>query len=178
VISRRQLFYSGAALSGASLFAPLWPTRLLAAPSVSAQQDVETFQQLSLFLTERHSLDAVLSLRILAQCSAAESDFPEQIRSLWQTVQQQGFASVSQFSLSPLYQDAKPTQALVQKIVSAWYLGYTGTPVGLRAVDDTRLVSFTGALAYSPTLDATVIPTYSRGHTNYWSQPPNTLATD
>lgn len=178
MISRRQLFYSGAALSGASLFAPLWSSRLLAAEGVTAQQDVATFEQLSLFLTERQGLDPELSLRILAQCSTAEPNFPEQIRSLWHSVQQQGFASVSQFSASPLYQDAKPTQALVQKIVSAWYLGYTGTPVGLRAVDDTRLVSFTGALAYSPTLDATVIPTYSRGQTNYWSQPPNTLATD
>ncbi|MCU1719538.1 sorbitol dehydrogenase family protein [Pseudomonas sp. 5P_3.1_Bac2] len=178
VISRRQLFYSGAALTGAGLFAPLWPGRLLAAEGLSAQQDVATFQQFSLFLTERENLDPELSLRILAQCTEADPGFPEQVRSLWHSVQQQGLSSVSQFSASPLYQDDKRTQTVVQKIVSAWYLGYTGTPVSLRAVDDTRLVSFTGALAYSPTLDATVIPTYSRGQTNYWSRPPNSLASD
>jgi len=39
-------------------------------------------------------------------------------------------------------------------------------------------VTFTGALAYEPTADATVIPTYSRGKTNYWVNPPATLAND
>jgi hypothetical protein len=71
-----------------------------------------------------------------------------------------------------------PTGDTVKKIISAWYLGYTGTPVSLRASDNTRFVSYTDAFAYAPTLDATVIPTYSRGKTNYWVRPPITLNSD
>ena len=58
-------------------------------------------------------------------------------------------------------------------IVSAWYLGYTGTPISLRAEDDTGFVTFTKALMYEPTMDATVRPTYARAGINYWVEPPD-----
>ena len=57
--------------------------------------------------------------------------------------------NVGQLSGSPFYADPV-IKDTTQKIVSAWYLGYTGTPVSLRATDGTRLVTFTGALAYAP----------------------------
>ena len=69
----------------------------------------------------------------------------------------------------------KPNPALRETaatIVSAWYLGYTGTPIPLRAEDDTGFVTFTGALMYEPTMDATVRPSYARAGLNYWVEPP------
>jgi hypothetical protein len=58
-------------------------------------------------------------------------------------------------------------------IVSAWYLGFTGTPISLRAEDDTGFVTFTEARMYAPTMDATVHPSYARGGLNYWVEPPD-----
>lgn len=178
MITRRKLLYSGAALTGAGLFAPLWAGSVLAQEvSSAATDDIESLRQLSLFLLERPSVDAALSLRILAQCTQNDPAFPEQMKALWGKVGQHHLRSVSQLSASPFYRDPV-VKDTAQKIVSAWYLGYTGTPVSLRATDGTRLVTFTGALAYAPTADATVIPTYSRGKTNYWVNPPATLAND
>lgn len=176
MITRRKLLYSGAALTGAGLFAPLWATTALAQEvSSAASDDIESFRQLSMFLLERQTLDATLSLRILAQCTQNDPQFPDKMKAL--RTKTNPLRSVSQLSGSPFYRDPVMKDT-VQKIVSAWYLGYTGTPVSLRATDGTRLVTFTGALAYEPTLDATVIPTYSRGKTNYWVNPPATLAND
>jgi hypothetical protein len=61
-------------------------------------------------------------------------------------------------------------------VVSAWYLGYTGTPIPLRAEDDTGFVTFTEALMYEPTMDATVHPSYARAGLNYWVEPPDFVA--
>ncbi|WP_256666150.1 MULTISPECIES: sorbitol dehydrogenase family protein [unclassified Pseudomonas] len=178
MITRRKLLYSGAALTGAGLFAPLWASSALAQDvNSAASDDIESLRQLSMFLLERQTLDATLSLRILAQCTQSDPQFPDKMKALWSKVGQHHLRSVSQLSGSPFYRDSVMKDT-VQKIVSAWYLGYTGTPVSLRATDGTRLVTFTGALAYEPTTDATVIPTYSRGKTNYWVNPPATLAND
>lgn len=178
MISRRKLLYAGAAVVGVALGSPLWVGSVLAQEvSAAANSDVEQFYQLSLFLTERQALDRNVSLRVLAMCTQEDSLFPEKMKALWGKIQQQPLANVGLLQQSPFYQD-EVLKATVQKIVSAWYLGYIGTPVSQRAVDDTRLITYTGALMYEPTRDATVIPSYSRGHTNYWVDPPATLAND
>ena len=178
MISRRKLLSSGAALTGAGLLSSSWAGSVLAQGiNNAATNDVELLHQLSLFLTERDALDPSLTLRVLARCTEADPLFPEKVRGLWGSIRQQGLSRVAMLNTSPVYQNPQYKDT-VQKIVRAWYLGYTGTPVSMRAVDDTRLVTFTGALAYTPTLDATVIPTYSRGHTNYWVDPPSTVAND
>lgn len=178
MISRRKLLFSGAAITGAGLLSSTWAGSALAQQvHNAASNDVEQLHQLSLFLTERETLDPSLTLRVLARCTEADPLFPDKMKALWGSIAQQGMSRVGQLSASPIYQNPAHKDT-VQKIVRAWYLGYTGTPVSMRAVDDTKLVTFTGALAYTPTLDATVIPTYSRGHTNYWVNPPSTVAND
>lgn len=178
MISRRTLLSTGATLTGVGLLTSSWIGAALAQQvSQAATTDAEQLLQLSLFLTERESLDASLAQRVLARCTEADPAFADKMKSLWGQIQQQGLSHAGLLRSSPIYQDPVHKDT-VQKIVRAWYLGYTGTPVSLRAVDDTELVTFTGALAYTPTLDATVIQTYSRGHTNYWVNPPSTVAND
>jgi hypothetical protein len=69
-------------------------------------------------------------------------------------------------------------KALAVSIVSGWYLGYTGTPVGLAVKDDTQFITYSGALMFEPTRDVTVIPTYARAGTDYWAAAPASIATD
>ena len=58
MITRRKLLYSGAALTGAGLFAPLWAGAALAQEvSSAASDDIESFRQLSMFLLERSNLE-------------------------------------------------------------------------------------------------------------------------
>ncbi len=178
MISRRKLLSSGAALTGLGFFSSSWIGSTLAQQVSSASSgDAEQLHQLSLFLTERDALDPSVSLRVLARCIGADPLFTQKMNRLCSQIQQHGVSHVGGLAASVVYQDPVMKDT-VQKIVRAWYLGYTGTPVSLRAVDDTELVTFTGALAYTPTLDATVIPTYSRGQTNYWVNPPSTVAND
>lgn len=178
LLSRRKLLFSGAALSGLGFFSSSWIGSVLAQQvSGVTTDDAAQLHQLSLFLTERDALDPSVLLRVLARCTEADPLFTQKVSRLWAQIQQQGVSDVGVLVGSQVYQDPEMKDT-VQKIVRAWYLGYTGTPVSLRAVDDTELVTFTGALAYTPTLDATVIPTYSRGQTNYWVKPPSTVAND
>lgn len=178
MISRRKLLSSGAALTGLGFFSSAWIGSALARQvGCATAADAEQLHQLSLFLTERDALNPSVLLRVLARCTEADPLFTQKMNRLWSQIQQHGVSLASLLAGSPVYHDPVMKDT-VQKIVRAWYLGYTGTPVSLRAVDDTELVTFTGALAYTPTLDATVIPTYSRGHTNYWVYPPSTVAND
>ena len=178
MISRRTLIRSALKLTGAGLLASQGMGLSKAqAVNRASYDDMERFHFLSLLLTERSELNMGVSKRAFAACSLADPLFPAKMNVLWDKIQSQGLTSVRLLAASPFYQD-EGMKDTVQKIVSAWYLGYTGTPVALRATDDTRFVTYTGALAYDPTRDATVIPTYSRGHTNYWAVPPPTLAND
>lgn len=173
MLSRRQLLKSGAYLTG---FAALNPLISWAVPPAQSS-DTASFYHLSLLLTGRRELSQVVSQRALNCLSEEDSQFPGQLRQLTQAIAAAGITHADQLNgHSIMTQDG--TGATVKKIVSAWYLGYTGTPVSLRAVDNTRFVTYTDALAYAPTMDATVIPTYSRGHTNYWTQPPATIKND
>ena len=102
MITRRKLLYTGAALTGAGLFAPLWAGAALAQEvSSAASDDIESFRQLSMFLLERSNLDAALSLRILAQCTRNDPAFPEKIKALWSKIGQHHLRNVGQLSGSP-----------------------------------------------------------------------------
>jgi hypothetical protein len=177
LISRRKLLSTGAALAGTMLLLPVSIRAPYAQQSLSADSDIEQFYRLSLFLTDRTSLSKNVSLRALTMLTEEDKNFPEQVTLLNQKIKQAGLTSVDQLPDSPIFQDEKLRQICLS-IISAWYLGYTGTPVEHRAMDNTRFVTYTGALMYEPTIDATVIPTYSRGKTNYWTQPPTTIKND
>jgi len=172
MLTRRKLLGSGAALLG---FAVLRPTLSWAAVP-AAGSDSAAFYHTSLLVTARLHLSPLVAQRALYCLNAEDGDFPQQLQRLWSGCQAAAITHADQLNGHSLMQGS--TGATIKKIISAWYLGFTGTPVPLRAVDNTRFVTYTDALMYAPTLDATVIPTYSRGKTNYWTQPPATIAND
>lgn len=164
---------SGVVMTGFSVFRPLLSR---AAVNPSENSDSTVFFNLSLLLTAKTHLSRLVAQRAL-HCLAQDDIYF--LRKLQRLAADISLASVS--SADMLYGHpimAGPAGETVKKIISAWYLGYTGIPVSLRAVDSTQFVTYTEALAYAPTLDATVIPTYSRGSTNYWVQPPISLKSD
>jgi len=173
MLTRRQLLKSGVYLSG---FAALNPLLSWAVPPAQSS-DTAAFYTLSLLLTGRAQLSQVVTQRALHCLSEEDAHFPSHMQQLVKALADAGITHADQLNGHPIMSEAG-TGATAKKIISAWYLGFTGTPVAQRAVDNTRFVTYTDALMYAPTIDATVIPTYSRGHTNYWTQPPATIKND
>ncbi len=143
-----------------------------------AQQEIDeaAFLALSQRLTGRNELNATISARALAALSAGDEAFLKTAMRLAQAIDQFGLTDMRRFrDFAAAHPDLSPA---AMKIISAWYLGYTGTPEGEANHDDARFVSFAGALMYEPTIDVTIVPTYARGKTDYWVTPPASLASD
>ena len=145
--------------------------------NLQKSKDTAQFYQLSLLLTGRSQLSQLLTQRALHCLTEEDAAFPEKQRALYQAITEAGITHADQLN-GHAVMSSPQTGDTARKIISAWYLGYTGTPIPLRAVDNTRFVTYTDAMMFTPTLDATVIPTYSRGRTNYWVEPPSTIKND
>lgn len=176
--SRRQWLGMAGALSLGAVLLPLGARAWSAVPPAALPaEQLNRFHALSQLLTGREHLDADLSARVLTLLTEAEPAFPQQAEALGQALARAGIAHIKDYPGSPVEQDAAHKQTAMA-IIGAWYLGYTGTPKSGVPTDDTRFVTYTGALMFEPTADATVIPTYARGGTNYWQHPPAHLAAD
>lgn len=170
--SRRHFLAAGAALAGFAVF----KSALSWMRMPSENSDAAIFLKLSVLLTNRNKLSQIIALRALNCLQEEDPSFSEKMQLLANVLSVENILSADELTDHLLMTGL--TGDTAKKIISAWYLGYTGIPVSLRASDNTRFVSYTDAFAYAPTLDATVIPTYSRGKTNYWVQPPKTLHSD
>ena len=142
---------------------------LLAAPAVAAPP--AAFVAMSRFVTGSDLVDDAAIARAWEQLVALDASFPAAVARLRGAIDRAGLTSMTAFLASPLGRDAG-LLATVRTITAAWYLGYTGTFAPQSSRDDTGFVTFAGALMWRPTIDATVIPTYSRGATDYWIDPP------
>jgi hypothetical protein len=158
-------------VSGAFAFAAFAGAPWLIATAEAAPADVDGFRALSSFLTGAPDLDPMLAARAFGQLTELEASFPDKAGALADAVATSGATTMDDFLAGPASGDAGPRDTALT-IVSAWYLGYTGTPISLRAEDDTAFVTFTKALMYEPTMDATIRPTYARAGLNYWVEPP------
>ena len=138
----------------------------LVAPAAAAT-DAESFQALSEFLTGTQNLDRELADRAYAQLARLHTEFPQKMAALAEAVRASGAEKIDVWLARNAGDDA--LQATAVAIVSAWYLGFAA-PV--RPEDDRGFVTFTKALMYEPTIDATVRPTYARGAPDYWIDPP------
>lgn len=173
--SRRWLLgtaVSTVAFSVVAAYDPVFAT----VPDVDNREDI--FLKLSEFLTCKTNLNPKLATRILAALTAEDNDFPQNVLALAKAIEKEKFTDMRGFSgFATKHPDMKP---IAMKIISAWYLGYTGDPSenGRPTKDNARFVSYVGALMYAPTGDATVIPTFSRAHPNFWVNPPKTIFTD
>lgn len=114
---------------------------------------------------------------MFAALAQGDRTFGANVSRLIQAMDAAGIGHMHRFKGSSV--DTNPEmKALAVSIVSGWYLGYTGTPVGLAVKDDTQFITYTGALMFEPTRDVTVIPTYARAGTDYWAAAPASIATD
>jgi len=156
-------------VSGTFALAALGGVPALIVPAKAS--DAETFRTLSAFLTDAPDIDPALAARAFGQLTELDAAFPEKTAALADVVASSLAPSIDDFLAHPASSGSGLRETMVT-IVSAWYLGYTGTPVALRAEDDTRFVTFTEALMYGPTMDATVRPTYARAGLDYWVEPP------
>ncbi|WP_406721708.1 MULTISPECIES: sugar dehydrogenase complex small subunit [Thioclava] len=163
-LTRRRLLGSATAM----LAAAAMPAAVGAA--VTQPLDADGFTRLSQLLTGRETLSPVVGARALAALSQDDDAFAAQAAELAQAIEAAGFSDMRQFNS---FAEANPAlRPVAMKIISAWYLGYTGTPSMNTTKDDAQFVSYAEALMYEPTRDATVIPSWSRGHSNYWKNPP------
>ena len=165
-IDRRSFVVTGA-FALTALGVPAW----LVAPAQAETAAPESFRNLSAFLIGDKDVDPVLAERAFGQLAALDAGFPEKAAALAAVVDGSQAPTVDDFLAHPASSDLD-LRTTMTTVVSAWYLGYTGTLVPLRAVDDTGFVTFVGARMYEPTMDATVRPTYARAGLNYWIDPP------
>ncbi|WBO23992.1 sugar dehydrogenase complex small subunit [Sphingomonas abietis] len=142
---------------------------LLADPGSGAPP--AAFLETSRFVTGSALSDEAAIARAWSQLVALDAGFPQAVGRLNAAVHGAGLRNMAEYMASPLAKDADLFKTATT-IVSAFYLGYTGTFVDHSVKDDTGFVTFAGALMWRPTIDATVIPTYSRGGTDFWIDPP------
>lgn len=134
------------------------------------------FLALSQFLTGKSDLDSAVATRAFLALAETDGHFEENANRLLVAVQDGQLADMEAFdSFATVFPDLRP---VAMSIISAWYLGYTGTPAPLDGEDDARFLAYESALMFRPTADATAIPSYTYGRTDYWRQPPASLATD
>lgn len=134
---------------------------LLAAPAPGRVSPA--FIDMSRFVTGSSLLDDATVLRAWNQLLALDAGFPDAVERLRRAVRAAKLPDMKAMLASPLGHDGA-LMATVRTITATWYLGYTGEKTGF--------VTFAGALMWRPTIDATVIPTYSRGATDFWVDPP------
>jgi hypothetical protein len=157
-------------IGGASLLAggAFRAENLLAQTSDPAKAPT-AFVEASRFVTTADLDDPVAFSRAWQQLCALDAGFAQGVERLNAAILQSGAKTMA------LWLAGKPDAALLataRTITSAFYLGYTGDPDSQLPHDTSGFVTFTGALMWRPTIDATIIPTYARGRTDFWVQPP------
>jgi hypothetical protein len=152
---------AGGALSVGRLFA-----QTADAPKVSP-----AFVAASRFVTSSDLDDAPALERAWQQLCTLDGGFAQAVDRLHTAIGQSGAKTMAQWLATPAIHDAALI-ATARTITSAFYLGYTGDPDSQAPHDSNGFVTFTGALMWRPTIDATIIPTYARGGTDYWVKPP------
>lgn len=169
-LNRRHFLASSMVLAGAAILSPA----IAWADAASLTKEQQAFSQLAHFITGKPQLDEVIIQRAFDCLTAGNKAFLQQAETAFNAIKQAGLKTADDLNGHALLDNAE-IAATLKQINSAFYLGYTGTPISARAKDDTQFVTYTDALMYPPTADATVIPSYSRGHTNYWVNPPASL---
>jgi fructose 5-dehydrogenase small subunit len=173
-VTRRGFLQIGISLTGAlaldaDLFAGSLPTQ---APAVMR---ADTFASLSGFLTGKTQLDTMLAARALTQLRALDPGVDGKLSALAAAIDASRAKTMDAFLAT---EAGSHHRATATTIVSVWYLGYTGTPDLSKMADASRFVTYREALMFRPTLDVSIIPTFSRGKNGFWHEPPATLAND
>lgn len=134
------------------------------------------FAVISAQLTGQDKPDPHLVSRCYRALCKVDARFEDRFRQLERAAQDFARPLMAHWGeFSAAYPEASE---VAMAIISAWYLGYTGGPRSDCTEDDAQFVAYENALMYRSTIDATVIPSYARGKTNYWAEPPATIGQD
>jgi len=136
-------------------------------PHIDAPLDFRNFSQ---FLTGKE-IDGKLAERAWWAMANHDPDFPAKY-----TVLRDYIAANHLNNIEELKDRTDLSPALRQTamaVISAYYLGYVGAPLPLRAHDDTIFITFTQAKMYQANDDMAPINTYSRRHSGYWVSAAN-----
>jgi hypothetical protein len=175
--ARRRVIVSAGLMAAAASLLPWSRMAYGQSPAQASPAELDAFLRLSERLTVRKALPADVSARLYAALAGGDRGFGPRVSALARALDTAGIDDMRRFKGSVV--EADPAlKKLAVDIVSGWYLGYTGIPVGLAVTDDTQFITYTGALMFDPTHDVTVIPTYARAGTDYWSAAPSSIATD
>jgi hypothetical protein len=172
-IRRRSLLAGGGATA---LIAGMGLGAATTGTSAEGAQPPVAFVEISRFVTGSHLDDAHALARAWSQLTTLDAMFADAVLRLHGAVKDAGLTAMPAFLSSSLGKDAALVKTATT-IISAFYLGFTGTPVDHRVKDNTGFVTFAGALMWRPTIDMTVIPTFARGGTDYWVAPPAGIPT-
>ena len=119
-------------------------------------------------LTGRRGLDIGITERLWTLLCQQDATFPAGLARLMQRLNALRSEDREQIAAGLAEEEVKTALT----IISAWYLGYTGSPSTTKAVDDAHFVTFLSALMYEPTSDQTVRPSYARAGGDYWAEVP------
>ena len=134
--------------------------------AASAQGLGSDFRSLSEFLTAK-PISQSLADRAQIALATVNPGFAQKVSGLISFLKSVNAASIDAIKDDPRFAGQLKTDALT--IVSAYYLGFAGTPDSAKAEDNTVFITYTAALMYRLTYEHTPIPSYSRWGTGYWS---------
>ncbi|MBF9000855.1 sugar dehydrogenase complex small subunit [Vibrio nitrifigilis] len=148
---------------------------MLSVPKVSFAADFGSLspelQKIAALLTAK-PIDPALAARASEALAKVDPQFPAHFSDLATFLKDHHITSLEELKVQPAFTGQIKTTA--QSIISAFYLGYVGTPVAHSSEDNVEFVTYTQALTYQLTKPYTPIPSYSRWQTGYWEHVPNT----
>lgn len=134
------------------------------------------FMPLSRLLTGHNEIDDALADMAWSALVHRDPGFDTQFTRLAAAAKAEGLADFHALPLARFMADPVMKAAAVA-LVYAWYLGRVGEVLD-REEPGPDFITYEGALMWRPTIDATVIPTYSRGRPGFWAAPPASIAKD
>ena len=151
-LSRRRLLHAGTAGTALLLLDPFVSS--VAAKEARHDADVRLFMRVSAALTMKDTLSDTIGERIFRALGGDTTEFVEALNRLDTNMQ-----SVEQWTTKD--------KALAHQIISAWYLGRTGSDPG------SEVTAYEEALMFDPVSDVLVPRSYCYRQPGYWSANPN-----
>lgn len=133
-------------------------------------QPASAFQKLSEFLTGKQ-ISAELAARASEALVKVDPSMSQRLETLSTFVDAKAATTIDALKNDPEFSGDLRDTAMT--IISAYYVGFAGTPRPGHAQDDTVFITYTQALMYQVTYEHTPIPSYARWGTGYWSSLTN-----
>lgn len=151
-LSRRRLLHAGTAGSSLLLLSPFITS--VAAEEARHTANLGLFMRVSAALTTKEALSETIGERIFRALGGDHSEFVDALSRL-------------QGSMKSVERWTTEDKALAHRIISAWYLGRTGSD------PDSEVIAYEKALMFDPVSDVLVPRTYCYRQPGYWSANPN-----